>query len=125
MLKGQLIHPEISGSNLAAQDTVQDLDRGWELPVSDQARPARPPGESELDAGLVDCVQALRALISAVPVEDAAVMQYATTVRTPCIRIPRSGLTSVGAQRCGLQADAPIRSNGSRSTRPPAHPTWR
>ncbi len=32
-----------------------------------------------LSPGLVDCVQVLRALVSAIPIEDAAVMQYATT----------------------------------------------
>ena len=32
-----------------------------------------------LSPGLVDCVQVLRALVTAIPIEKAAVMQYATT----------------------------------------------
>lgn len=79
MLKGQLIHPEI----------LQALGRcghGSKILISDGNYPhATKLGPNaklvclNLSPGLISCTDALHALLTAIPVEDAAVMQYATT----------------------------------------------
>ena len=58
---------------------LEGADRRRELSVSDETGPRARLVNLNLSPGLVDCVQVLQALVSAMPVEDAAVMQYATT----------------------------------------------
>ena len=79
MLKGQLHPPGDPGSPRPRRTRIQGLDRRRELSVSDQARPACPSGEPELDARPGGLCPGAAGLVSAMPIEDAAVMQYATT----------------------------------------------
>jgi len=79
MLKGQLIHPEILEVLGRAGHGSKILIADGNYPFLTKLGPRARLVNLNLMPGLVDCVQALRALISAVPIEDAAVMQYATT----------------------------------------------
>lgn len=79
MLKHQLLHPDI----LAA---LARAGHGSRVLIADGNYPARTSlGKNaalvslNLSPGLVSGVQTLAALVSAIPVESAAVMQYATT----------------------------------------------
>ena len=79
MLKGQLIHPEIlevlGRAGHGSKVLIADGNYPFLTKLGSRARLVN----VNLSPGLVDCVQVLRALVSAIPIEDAAVMQYATT----------------------------------------------
>ncbi len=78
MLKGQLIHPEIlevlGRAGHGSKVLIADGNYPFLTRLGSRARLVN----LNLTPGLVDCVQVLRALVSAIPIEDAAVMQYAT-----------------------------------------------
>jgi L-fucose mutarotase len=79
MLKGQLIHPEILEVLGRAGHGSKVLIADGNYPFLTKLGPRARLVNLNLMPGLVDCVQVLRALLSAIPIEDAAVMQYATT----------------------------------------------
>jgi L-fucose mutarotase len=79
MLKGQLIHPEILEALGRAGHGSKVLIADGNYPFVTKLGPRARLVNVNLSPGLVDCVQVLRALVSAIPIEAAAVMQYATT----------------------------------------------
>lgn len=79
MLKGQLIHPEILEVLGRAGHGSKVLIADGNYPFLTKLGPRARLVNLNLTPGLVDGVQVLRALLSAIPIEDAAVMQYATT----------------------------------------------
>ena len=79
MLKGQLIHPEILKVLGRAGHGSKVLIADGNYPFLTKLGPRARLVNLNLMPGLVDGVQVLRALVSAIPIEDAAVMQYATT----------------------------------------------
>jgi L-fucose mutarotase len=79
MLKGQLIHPEILEVLGCAGHGSKVLIADGNYPFLTKLGPRARLVNVNLSPGLVDCVQVLRALVSAIPIEDAAVMQYGTT----------------------------------------------
>ena len=79
MLKGQLIHPDILEVLGRAGHGSKVLIADGNYPFLTKLGPRARLVNLNLMPGLVDCVQVLRALVSAMPIEDAAVMQYATT----------------------------------------------
>ncbi len=79
MLKGQLIHPEILEVLGRAGHGSKVLIADGNYPFRTKLGPHARLVNLNLAPGLVDCVQVLKALLTAIPIEDAAVMQYATT----------------------------------------------
>ena len=79
MLKGQLIHPEILEVLGRAGHGSKVLIADGNYPFLTKLGPQARLVNVNLSPGLVDCVQVLRALVSAIPIEDAVVMQYATS----------------------------------------------
>jgi L-fucose mutarotase len=79
MLKGQLIHPDILEVLGRAGHGSKVLIADGNYPFLTKLGPSAQLVNLNLSPGLVDCVQVLKALVTAMPVEDAAVMQYATT----------------------------------------------
>ncbi len=79
MLKGQLIQPDILEVLGRAGHGSKVLIADGNYPFRTKLGPHARLVNLNLSPGLVDCVQVLRALVSAIVVEDAAVMQYATT----------------------------------------------
>ena len=79
MLKGQLIQPDILKVLGRAGHGSQILIADGNYPFMTKLGPKAQLVNLNLSPGLVDCVQVLEALVSAIPIENAAVMQYATT----------------------------------------------
>ncbi len=79
MLKGQLIHPDILEVLGRSGHGSKVLIADGNYPFLTKLGPHAQLVNLNLSPGLVDCVQVLQALLSAIPVEDAAVMQYATS----------------------------------------------
>ncbi len=79
MLKGQLIHPQILDVLGRAGHGSKILIADGNYPFCTKLGPHARLVNLNLSPGLVDCVQVLRALVTAIPIEDAAVMQYATS----------------------------------------------
>jgi L-fucose mutarotase len=79
MLKGKLIHPEILEVLGRAGHGSKVLIADGNYPFLTKLGPRARLVNLNLSPGLVDCVQVLRALVTAIPIEEAAVMQYATT----------------------------------------------
>ncbi len=79
MLKGQLIHPEILGVLGKAGHGSKVLVADGNYPFRTKLGPNAQLVHLNLSPGLLGCTQVLSALLSAIPVEQAAVMQYATT----------------------------------------------
>ena len=79
MLKGTLIHPEILEVLGRAGHGSQILIADGNYPFRTKLGPHARLVNLNLSPGLVDCVQVLRALVTAIPIEQAAVMQYATS----------------------------------------------
>lgn len=79
MLKGQLIQPEIL-------EVLGRAGHGSKVLIADGNYPCRTKLGANarlvslnLSPGIVDCVHVLQALAAAIPIEEAAVMQYATS----------------------------------------------
>lgn len=75
MLRGRLIHPQILEALGRAGHSAKVLIADGNYPASTK----RPPGAAlvslNLSPGVVDCVQVLAAVASAIPIEAAAVMR--------------------------------------------------
>lgn len=79
MLKSQLIQPDILEVLGRAGHSSRILIADGNYPFLTKLGPNAQLVNLNLSPGLVDCVQVLEALVTAVPIEEAAVMQYATT----------------------------------------------
>jgi len=79
MLKGQLIHPDILEVLGRAGHGSKILIADGNYPFRTKLGPNARLVSLNLSPGLVDCVQVLEALLGVIPVEEAAVMQYATS----------------------------------------------
>jgi len=79
MLKGQLIHPQILEALGKAGHSSKILIADGNYPFSSKLGPRATLVNLNVMPGLISALQALEALLSAVPVEAAAVMLYATT----------------------------------------------
>lgn len=79
MLKGSLIHPDILSALGRAGHGSKILIADGNYPFDTKRGPRAQFVPLNLAPGVVDCVQVLTALVTAVPIEGAAVMQYATT----------------------------------------------
>jgi L-fucose mutarotase len=79
MLKGQLLHPEILAVLGKAGHSSQILIADGNYPFLTKLGPSAKLVNLNLSPGVVTCTQVLAALVTAIPIEAAAVMQYATT----------------------------------------------
>ena len=79
MLKGKLIHPDILKVLGRAGHGSQVLIADGNYPFRTKLGPNATLVNLNLTPGLLDCVQVLSTLVTAIPVEEAAVMAYATT----------------------------------------------
>jgi L-fucose mutarotase len=78
MLKSELIHPEILQALGRAGHGAKVLIADGNYPFSIHSGPKARIVHLNLCPGVVKCTDVLHALLTAIPVEDAAVMQYAT-----------------------------------------------
>ena len=78
MLQGKLIHPEILRVLGKAGHGSQVLIADGNYPFSTKLGPNAALVSLNLSPGMVSCTQVLQALLPAIPIEAAAVMQYAT-----------------------------------------------
>jgi L-fucose mutarotase len=79
MLKSQLLHPQILEALGRAGHSSKVLIADGNYPFATRLGPRAQLVSLNLSPGVVSGAQALAALVSAVPIEAAAVMQYATT----------------------------------------------
>jgi len=79
MLKGTLIHPQILEALGRAGHTSRILIADGNYPFATTLGPNASLVSLNLSPGLVTCPQVLEALVAAIPIEAAAVMQYETT----------------------------------------------
>jgi L-fucose mutarotase len=79
MLKSTLLHPQMLEALGRAGHSSKVLIADGNYPASTRLGPNAKLVNLNLMPGVVSCTQALEALTSAVPIEAAAVMQYATT----------------------------------------------
>ncbi len=79
MLKGRLIQPDILEVLGRAGHGSRVLIADGNYPFLTKLGPQAHLVNLNLSPGLVNCVQVLEALVSAMVIEEAAVMQYATT----------------------------------------------
>jgi L-fucose mutarotase len=79
MLKHQLIHPEINAIIGAAGHHSKILIADGNYPSSSKKGPNAKLVSMNLMPGLITCSQALRAILSAVPIEKIETMMYETT----------------------------------------------
>ncbi len=79
MLKHQLIHPEINAIIGAAGHHSKILIADGNYPSSSKKGPNAKLVSMNLMPGLITCSQALRAVLSAVPIEKIETMMYETT----------------------------------------------
>ncbi|WP_432797846.1 RbsD/FucU family protein [Poriferisphaera sp. WC338] len=78
MLKGKLIHPDILAALGRAGHSARILIADGNYPFSTTLSPNAELINLNLSPGLVSCTDALDAILSAVPIEAAHVMQYAS-----------------------------------------------
>ncbi|MBN1855005.1 MAG: RbsD/FucU family protein [Pirellulales bacterium] len=78
MLKGKLIHPEILEVLGRAGHGSQILIADGNYPFLTKLGPKARLVNLNVSPGLVNCTQVLESLLTAVPIEAAAVMQYST-----------------------------------------------
>lgn len=78
MLKGKLIHPDILEILGCAGHSSKVLIADGNYPFQTKLGANAELVSLNLSPGLVDCVQVLEAILTAIPIEEAAVMQYAT-----------------------------------------------
>lgn len=79
MLKGQLIHPQILSVLGRCGHGSKILIADGNYPFASRLAPKAELVSLNLAPGLVSCTQVLSSLLTAMPVEAAQVMQYATT----------------------------------------------
>jgi len=79
MLKGKLIHPEILAALGRAGHGSKVLIADGNYPFCTKLGPHAQLVHLNLSPGVLGCTEVLSALLSAIQVEEAAVMQYATT----------------------------------------------
>jgi L-fucose mutarotase len=79
MLKHQLIHPEINAIIGAAGHHSKILIADGNYPASSKKGPNAKLVSMNLMPGLITCSQALRAVLSAVPIENIETMMYETS----------------------------------------------
>lgn len=79
MLKGKLIHPQILETLGRAGHSSQVLIADGNYPFASKLGPNARLVNLNLSPGVVTCPQVLEALVTAIPIEAACVMQYATT----------------------------------------------
>jgi L-fucose mutarotase len=79
MLRQDLIHPEILRAVAAAGHHATILIADGNYPASTKKGPNATVVPMNLSPGIITCDQALRALLSAVPVETINTMMYETT----------------------------------------------
>ena len=75
MLKGQLVHPQILEALGRAGHGSKVLIADGNYPFATKLGPKATLVNLNLSPGLITCTQALQALVSAIPIEGAAVMQ--------------------------------------------------
>jgi len=78
MLKHQLIHPDILAALGRAGHGSRVVIADGNFPASTSLGPNAQLVNLNLSPGVVNCTQVLAALVSAIPIEAAAVMQYYT-----------------------------------------------
>ncbi len=78
MLKGTLIHPQILEALGRAGHGSRVLIADGNYPFATHLGPNARLVSLNLSPGLVTCPQVLEALVTAVPIDGAAVMQYET-----------------------------------------------
>ena len=78
MLKGTLIHPQILEALGRAGHSSQVLIADGNYPFATRLGPKATLANLNLSPGIVTCVQVLLALVTAIPIESACVMQYPT-----------------------------------------------
>jgi L-fucose mutarotase len=78
MLKGKLIHPQILEALGRAGHSSQILIADGNYPCATRLGPRASLVHLNLAPGVVTCAQVLEALVTAVPIEAACVMQYPT-----------------------------------------------
>jgi L-fucose mutarotase len=83
MLKGKLIHPQILEALGRAGHGSQVLIADGNYPASTKLGPRATLVNLNLSPGLVSCVQVLEALVTAIPIESAAVMAVASGQKEP------------------------------------------
>ncbi|HAZ63060.1 MAG TPA: transporter [Armatimonadetes bacterium] len=76
MLKGELIQPDILAALGRAGHGAKILIADGNYPFSIHSGPKASIVQLNLSPGVVSCTQVLHALLTAIPVEDAAVMDY-------------------------------------------------
>jgi L-fucose mutarotase len=76
MLNSQLIHPQISAALAAAGHHATILIADGNYPASSKRGPNAQIVSLNLSPGIVTCNQALRAILSAVPIERIETMMY-------------------------------------------------
>ena len=79
MLKGELIQPEILEALGRAGHGAKVLISDGNYPFSIHSGPKAKIVYMNLSPGVVKCTDVLHALLTAIPIEDAAVMDYART----------------------------------------------
>ncbi len=79
MLKGELIQPEILEALGRAGHGAKVLISDGNYPFSIHSGPKAKIVYMNLSPGVVTCTEVLHALLTAIPIEDAAVMDYART----------------------------------------------
>ncbi len=79
MLRGKLIHPDILKVLGRAGHGSKILIADGNYPFLTKLGPNAQLVNLNLSPGLVDCVQVLEALVTAIQIEEAAVMQYAAS----------------------------------------------
>ena len=79
MLKTQLLHPQLLSALASAGHGSKILIADGNYPFSTKLGPRAQLISLNLSPGVVSCTQTLQALLSAIPVEAAAVMDYART----------------------------------------------
>ncbi len=79
MLKGRLIHPEITAILGRAGHHASVLIADGNYPASTKKGPSAEVVSLNLSPGVVSCCQVLEALVSAIPLEGAYTMQYETS----------------------------------------------
>lgn len=79
MLKSKLIHPQILSALGRAGHGSRILIADGNYPYSSKLGPRADLVNLNLSPGVVSCTQVLESVVSAVPIEAAAVMAYATT----------------------------------------------
>ncbi len=78
MLSGKLIHPQILEALGRAGHSSQVLIADGNYPSATRLGPRARLVNLNLSPGIVTCAQVLEALVTAIPIEAAFVMQYAT-----------------------------------------------